>query len=62
MLELALNKIADEEQIAVDEIEINQIIRASGSEEQAQNATPQQKAMIAGVIKRRKALDRLANI
>ncbi|MBI4029253.1 MAG: hypothetical protein HY376_02715 [Candidatus Blackburnbacteria bacterium] len=62
MLELALNKIADEEKILVDETEINQIIRASGSEEQAQNATPQQKVMISGVIKRRKALDRLANI
>ena len=62
MLELALNKIADEEKISVDETEINQIIRASGSEEQAQNATPQQKAMIANVIKRRKAIDRLVNI
>lgn len=62
MLELALNKIADEEKIAVEDSEINQIIRASGTEEQAQNATPQQKAMITGVIKRRKALDKLANL
>lgn len=59
-LELALNKIADEEKVTVDNSEITALINASGDEEVKKSlANPAQRRMIHGVLKRRKALDRL---
>lgn len=56
-LELALNKIAEEEKVIVEESEVEQIVRASSPLDP--RTAVQQKAMIAGVLKRRKALDKL---
>ncbi|OGY08187.1 MAG: hypothetical protein A2700_00310 [Candidatus Blackburnbacteria bacterium RIFCSPHIGHO2_01_FULL_44_64] len=60
-LELALNKIADEEKISVEDSEVEQLVTASG-QEKPEEVKPQQKAMIKGVLKRRKALDRLLTL
>lgn len=60
-LELALNEIANEENVEVRETEVEQVIKVSGSPTE-QEVNPQQKSMIAGVIKRRKALDKLVSL
>jgi len=58
---IALNKIADEEKISVEDSEVEQLVTASG-QEKPEEVKPQQKAMIKGVLKRRKALDRLLTL
>lgn len=60
-LELALNQIADVENVTVEEAEVDQLVKASGGNK-TEHVNPQQKAMISGVLKRRKALDRLIGL
>lgn len=62
-LELALNRIAGEENITVSEKEVEDLIHASGGEEVKEAlSTPQQRQMISSVLKRRGALDRLVSL
>lgn len=62
-LELALNKVAEEEKVTVDEQEVDNIIQASGSQETKQAlAQDSQRRLIKAVLKRRKALDRLTTL
>ncbi|MEK7521411.1 MAG: trigger factor [Patescibacteria group bacterium] len=56
-LELALNQIANEEKISVSDEEVTQVIKTSDKDQQ--NVSDSQRAMVAGVLKRRKALDKL---
>lgn len=59
-LELALNQIANEEKINVSDDEVTKMI--SASDQGQQQVSDQQRAMIAGILKRRKALDRLLSL
>ena len=59
-LELALNQIANEEGISVTDEDVTKTIGAADKDQQ--QVTDQQRAMISGVLKRRKALDRLMSL
>lgn len=60
MLELALNQIANEEKISVSDEEVTKTIGAADKDQQ--QVSDQQRAMIKGVLKRRKVLDRLLSL
>ena len=59
-LELALNQIANEEKISVSDAEVTETINVSDQDQHG--ISDQQRAMTAGVLKRRKALDRLMSL
>lgn len=62
-LELALNKIAEVESVVISETEVNEIIAASGTDQVKEALkNPEQRSLIASVLKRRKALDVLVNL
>lgn len=63
-LDLALEKIATEEKITADEAKIDETIKASSEDEKIRERlnTPEQRRLIAGVLRRRSALDYLASL
>lgn len=64
-LELALNRVAEEEKVNVTDVEVEQIIQASdgatskNGEKAKESANPYQKQLVRSVLLRRKALDSL---
>lgn len=62
-LELALNKVAEEEKIDVPEEEIDAVISVTGDEKTKETlSSPYQKRLIRGALLRRKALDTLTTL
>jgi hypothetical protein len=64
-LELILNKIAQEENIVVDEKEIQEAITAATSSDKSLEknfSSPQQKSMLKAILVRKKTLDYLTNL
>jgi FKBP-type peptidyl-prolyl cis-trans isomerase (trigger factor) len=63
-LELVLSKIAEEENIEVKEDEIKEVVKASGTSSDTSKIldSPEQKRIILSILRRRKALDYLANL
>jgi FKBP-type peptidyl-prolyl cis-trans isomerase (trigger factor) len=63
-LELVLSKIAEEENIEVKEDEIKEVVKASGTSSGTSKIldSPEQKRIILSILRRRKALDYLANL
>lgn len=64
MLDLALEKIATEEKITADEAKVDETIKTSSEDEKIRERlnTPEQRRLIAGVLRRRSALDSLASL
>ena len=61
-IELILNKIAAEENIQIKEKEIEETLKALTSGSQTQEVHPEQKQLIASVLKRREALAQLTKL
>lgn len=62
-LELALNKIAEEEKIDISDEEVDQLIEATGDEKTKEALSqPSQKRLIKSTLKRRRALDTLVSL
>ena len=63
-LELTLNKVAEEENVKVEEKEINEIIKVSSADRQLAEeiGEPQKRKVVESVLKRRKALDILTSL
>lgn len=62
-LELALNKIAEEEKIDISDEEVNQLIEATGDEKTKEALSqPSQKRLIKSTLRRRRALDTLVSL
>jgi len=62
--ELVLNKIAEEEKIEVEEKEIDDIVKASAPDKETTDKlnTPQQRRIILSILKRKKALEKMASL
>lgn len=60
-LELALNKISDEQNIVVENNEIEELIEKAGSEEE-KNKLNNQRYLLASLLRRQKTLDFLVNL
>ena len=60
-LELALNKIADQEKITIDKEEIDKIITNTKDKKEKENLT-NQRYVLASVLRRRKTLEFLQNL
>ena len=62
--ELILNKIADEEKIEEEEKEIDDVVKASASDKETEDKlnTPQQRRIILSILKRKKALEKMASL
>jgi len=61
---LILDKIAQEEGVKVTEGEIDEVIKASAADPSLKDKlnTPEQRRMIAGVLRRRASLDSLTSL
>lgn len=63
-LDLALEKVAGEQKVTVDEAKIDETIKASSEDPKVQERlnSPEQRRLIAGVLRRRAALDYLLSL
>ena len=63
-LDLALEKIATDEKITVDEAKIDEAVKASSEDEKVRERlnSPEQRRLIAGILRRRAALDYIASL
>lgn len=62
-LDLILNKIADEEGVKIAQTEVEKVIQVQGDPRLAERLkTPEQKALIISILRRRAALDSLVNL
>lgn len=63
-LDLALEKIAEEQKITAQETKIDEIIKSSSEDAKIQEKlnTPEQRRLVAGIIRRRAALDYLTSL
>lgn len=64
VLDLALEKIATDQKITVDEVKIDETIKSSSEDEKIRERlnTPEQRRLIGGILRRRSALDYLGSL
>ena len=63
-LDLALEKIAEEQKITADETKIDEVVKGASGDSTVQEKlnTPEQRRLVAGIIRRRAALDYLGTL